>query len=108
MFGLSSQTVAVYRRLLGYLDPAHWRVLIAASAASVVYAGVGVLVPQIMAEITKGFDTPNRTLGEALLVPVIIVVALCVRGTVDFLIVYGMSWVGRAVVRDVRTQLFDH
>ncbi|HEX5049756.1 MAG TPA: lipid A export permease/ATP-binding protein MsbA [Gammaproteobacteria bacterium] len=108
MFGLSSQTVAVYRRLLGYLEPAHWRVLGAASAASVVYAGVGVLVPQIMAEITEGFGTPNRTLAEAIIVPIIIVAALVVRGIVDFLIVYGMSWVGRAVVRDVRSQLFDH
>src|SRR6185436_1850467 len=102
MLGLSSQTIAVYRRLLGYLRPAHWRILIAASAASVVYAGVGVLVPDVMSTITKGFDTPNRTLAETIVVPIIIVVALCVRGIVDFLIVYGMSWVGRAVVRDVR------
>jgi subfamily B ATP-binding cassette protein MsbA len=108
MFGLSSQTVAVYRRLLGYLKPAHWRILIAASAASIVYAGVGVLVPDVMSTITKGFDTPNRTLAETIVVPIVIVVALCVRGIVDFLIVYGMSWVGRAVVRDVRAQLFEH
>ena len=112
MFGVSSERVAIYRRLLGYLQPAQRRVLIAACGASVIYAGVGALVPDLMQSVIERLESLSENPGvswrDALAIPLVIVAALFVRGITDFLIVYGLSWVGRAVVRDVRRDLFAH
>ncbi len=108
MLGLNGELVAVYRRLLGYLSPAHWRVLIAACLASTVYAGLGVLVPEIMENVIEQLETPATSGRSALAIPLLILVALGIRGVTEFLIVYGLSWIGRAVVRDLRRDLFSH
>jgi ATP-binding cassette, subfamily B, bacterial MsbA len=108
MLELKSEVIAVYRRLLGYLKPVQRRILIAACSASVLYAGVGYFVPDIMATVFEQLDTASRTARSALVVPLLIIGALGVRGIADFLIVYGLSWVGRAVVRDLRADLFGH
>ena len=108
MLGLNADALAAYRRLLAYLKPQQRRVLIAACSASVLYAGVAYWVPGIMARVFALFGTAPPTLQNALVVPLLIVVALGIRGITDFLIVYGLSWVGRGVVRDLRSDLFKH
>ena len=108
MAGLSSDVVAVYRRLLGYLKPSHRRILTAACLSSVIYAGVGYFVPDVMRTVVEELESAERTARGALAVPLLIILALVIRGVTDFLIVYGLSWVGRAVIRDLRADLFAH
>ena len=31
-----------------------------------------------------------------------------IRGVMDFLMVYGLAWVGRSVIRDLRGEVFGH
>jgi subfamily B ATP-binding cassette protein MsbA len=41
-------------------------------------------------------------------IPLLIVVLFPLRGGMDFLMVYGLAWVGRSVIRDLRGELFAH
>jgi subfamily B ATP-binding cassette protein MsbA len=108
MVGMKSDGVSVYRRLLRYLKPAHWRLMLAAAAASVAYAGGTFLVPDLMSEVIERLQAPDGTLRSAVEIPLAIIVLLGIRGIVEFMLVYGLNWVGRAVIHDLRTDLFAH
>src|SRR5690606_1553111 len=38
--------------------------------------------------------------------PLLIAIAFPLRGAMDFLTVYGLAWVGRSVIRDLRNEVF--
>ena len=118
MLGMNPEVVLTYRRLLGYVRPGHWRIVLAAGLASGIYAALTVMIPEIMQAITamigdgeggEGdlFERLLEWLGPGWLA-VAIVVIFGLRGLVDFLIVYGLSFAGRSLVRDLRGQLFGH
>ena len=108
MVGMKSDVVAVYRRLLEYLKPAQRRVVLAASIASAAYAAGTFLVPDLMSSVIERLQATGGTVRDAVEVPLAILVLFSVRGIVEFLLVYGLNWVGRAVIRDLRTDLFGH
>jgi ATP-binding cassette, subfamily B, bacterial MsbA len=103
---LDSEAIGVYRRLFGYLRP-HRTVIIAALFASVAYAGANGAVPLLMEAITARLQGEEMN-GGALVIPLLILLVFAVRGTMDFLSVVGLSWVGRSVIRDLRLSLFGH
>jgi ATP-binding cassette, subfamily B, bacterial MsbA len=103
---IDSEAIGVYRRLFGYLRP-HRNVIIAALLASVAYAGANGAVPLLMEAITARLQGEEMT-GGAFVIPLLILLVFAVRGTMDFLSVVGLSWVGRSVIRDLRLQLFSH
>ncbi len=103
---MNSEVVGVYRRLLRYLRP-HKRVIIAALLASVAYAGANGAVPLLMAAITERLQGEDVA-GGAFGIPLLILLVFAVRGSMDFLSVVGLSWVGRSVIRDMRQELFSH
>ena len=103
-----SDSFRVYRRLLGYLRPLQRRILGAAALAAAFYGAVGVLIPDLMMPVIDGLQVPERTLEGALRVPALIVLVIVARGAIDFLMVYGLNWVGRSVIRDLRSDLFAH
>ena len=41
-------------------------------------------------------------------IPLLIAVLFPIRGAMDFLMVYGLAWVGRSVIRDLRGEVFGH
>jgi ATP-binding cassette, subfamily B, bacterial MsbA len=94
-----------YRRLLGYSLP-HWRVMLLASVATAgfaaVDAGFAALVKPLL---DKAFVEQNPTYIRTM--PLLIIGLFLVRGISSFAATYGMSWVARRVVKDVRGQLFD-
>jgi subfamily B ATP-binding cassette protein MsbA len=106
MVGMKSDAVSVYRRLLGYLKPVHWRIVVAAAVASMAYAAGTFLVPDLMTEVIERLEGPDGTVRNAVEIPLAIIVVFGIRGIVEFLLVYGLNWVGRAVIRDLRTDLF--
>lgn len=103
---LNSEVVAVYRRLLRYLYP-HWRIVIAATVATVVHAGANAGIPLLMTDVIDRLQAAQAS-GSAWEIPVLIAAVFAARGTTEFLTVYGLSWAGRSVIRDLRNELFRH
>jgi subfamily B ATP-binding cassette protein MsbA len=97
--------VSVYRRLLGYVRP-HWPLVAAAVVPAAIYAILGTAVPLLMSGVIERLQEEARQ--NAWQIPLLIAVLFPIRGTVDFLIVYGLAWVGRSVIRDLRNQVFAH
>jgi ATP-binding cassette, subfamily B, bacterial MsbA len=94
-----------YRRLLGYSLP-HWRVMLLASIATAGFAAVDASFAALVKPLLdKAFVEQNPTYIR--LMPLAIIGLFLLRGLSSFCATYGMSWVARRVVKDVRGQLFD-
>ena len=112
--GVNPEAWAILKRLLVYVRP-YRHVIVPVSVAIILYALVTGIVPFFVEEVFKQFgvealaDSENAdTLYQALRLPVIIVGAFAARGVLNFLTIYGLAWVGRSAVRDLRTDLFRH
>lgn len=110
------EAAAVYRRLLRYLHP-HRFIIAGATVAAVFYGGGTVLLPLLLGDVVAAFDTEalveqieegGYLVANPWMLPLAIAVVFAVRGVMDFLMVYGLGWVGRSVVRDLRAELFGH
>jgi subfamily B ATP-binding cassette protein MsbA len=95
-----------YRRLLRYVRPYRW-IVVAAVVPAAVYAVVGVAVPLLMGQFIEQLEDAART-DSAWLFPVLIALGFPIRGAMDVLTVYGLAWVGRSVIRDLRSEVFAH
>ena len=99
------QVMLVYRRLLSYVAP-HWKVLPIALVAMIVAAGTNAVVPFLMSQVVEVLESDGRGTGS-LLIPLLLFITFVVRATVDFIAVYGLGWLGRSVVRDLRAEIFE-
>jgi subfamily B ATP-binding cassette protein MsbA len=102
-----SSAAGTYRRLLRYVSP-HWLRVAAAVVPAAIYAVVGLAVPLLMSEVIDQLQDAARDSANAWLIPVAIAVLFPIRGIMDFLTVYGLAWVGRSVIRDLRDEVFAH
>jgi subfamily B ATP-binding cassette protein MsbA len=100
---LNSQVATVYGRLFGYVTP-HWRVILIALVAMLFYSGANFFVPFIMRDVMATLGDIGR--GGGTLVPLWLLLTFAVRGSTDFIAVYGLGWLGRRVIRDLRNELF--
>ncbi len=100
---LNSQVATVYGRLLSYVIP-HWRVVLVALVAMLFYSGANFFVPFIMRDVMATLNDIGR--GGGTLVPLWLLLTFAVRGSTDFVAVYGLGWLGRRVIRDLRKELF--
>jgi len=107
MPGAEPNAVLVYRRLLGYLRP-HWMIVAAAFVPAVIYALLGTVVPLLMSAWIEDLRDIARNAEDAWQIPLLIVVLFPIRSIMDFLLVFGLAWVGRSVIRDLRSQVFGH
>jgi len=110
--GVKTETPAVLKRLLRYVRPYRF-VIIPAALAIIIYALVTGLVPFFVRDIFDKFQEEALASAagasdwvEALRLPLIIVVVFVIRGLMNFLTIYGLSWVGRSAIRDLRAELF--
>ncbi|HEX4895042.1 MAG TPA: lipid A export permease/ATP-binding protein MsbA [Solimonas sp.] len=95
----------IYRRLLGYSLP-HWRVMVLAFLATTAFAAVDASFAALIKPLLdKAFVEQNKDYIRTL--PLIIVGLFLLRGITSFASAYGMAWVARRVVHDVRKVLFD-
>jgi subfamily B ATP-binding cassette protein MsbA len=108
----AAETRAVLKRLLGYVRP-YRHVILPAAAGIVVYALLTGIVPFFMEDVFDQFRGQLLEDGEqsesavgALRVPLLLAGIFALRAAMDFLTIYGLSWVGRSAVRDLRTDLF--
>mgnify|MGYP000026452913 CR=1 FL=1 len=98
--------MAVYRRLLGYALP-HWKVLVLAFIATGVFAAVDASFAALVKPLLdQAFVAQNPTYIRWL--PFAIVGLFLLRGVSSFISAYGMAWVARRVVMEVRGGLYDH
>jgi len=109
---LKSETRDVLTRLLAYVRP-YRRVILPAGIGIVIYALVTGVVPLFMEDVFEQFrdglvqsGDESEGMLEALRVPLLLAVIFALRAAMDFLTIYGLSWVGRSAVRDLRTDLF--
>ena len=103
----NAEAVRVYRRLLGYVRP-YRLVLLAAMIATTAYAGLSGIVPFFFEGITEHLTSAVLAAENPYRIPLAIAVVFALRGAMDFFTVYGLSWVGRSVIRDLRSDLFGH
>jgi subfamily B ATP-binding cassette protein MsbA len=101
---LDSGAVSVYRRLFTYVTP-HWRVIAVAVGAMVFFSAANGYVPFLIEDVIETLGDAGRTGGGY--VPLLILVTAAVRGITDFVSVYGLGWLGRRVIRDLRGELFQ-
>ena len=101
----AADVATAYRRLLGYLRPYRW-VLVPAVLGSAAYAGLTGIVPYFLEGLMEQLQTLVVEARDPYRLPVWIAVVFALRLAADFLVVYGLSWVGRSVVRDLRRDLF--
>ena len=101
---LNSGAASVYRRLFSYVTP-HWKVIATAVVAMVFYSGANAYVPFIIQDVMETLNDAGRSGGGYL--PLIILATTAVRGGTDFLAVYGLGWLGRRVIRDLRSEVFQ-
>jgi subfamily B ATP-binding cassette protein MsbA len=96
-----------YRRLLRYVRP-YWWIVAAAVIPAAIYAVVGVTLPLLLGEFIERLEDAARNAESAWQFPVLIALGFPIRGAMDVLTVYGLAWVGRSVIRDLRSEVFGH
>ena len=94
-----------YRRLLRYVRP-YWWIVAAVVVPAALYAVVGMAVPFLVGDFLNQLQDPAGGAGNPWRSPIYIVVGFPIRGAMDILTVYGLAWVGRSVIRDLRSEVF--
>jgi len=96
--------LATYRRLLGYVRP-YWKIFLLAIAGMVLFSLTEMAFALIVQPIfDDGFvDKDPQVIAR---IPFAIIAIFFVRIVATFLSEYGMAWVARSVIRDMRSLLF--
>jgi ATP-binding cassette, subfamily B, bacterial MsbA len=100
-----ADSIALYRRLLGYVRPYAW-VFACAIVGMVLVAGTEAALPAIMKPILDGTFV-ERDPKWVTLVPVLLIGLFAVRGAATFIGTYCTQYVGSRVVLDLRRAMFD-
>jgi subfamily B ATP-binding cassette protein MsbA len=103
--GQGGEPLAVYRRLWGYTRRYLWMFLLGIVGVSVDASMQAVFIKFMEPLIDRVFVGKDSAFG-LWLAGIIFLVAIT-RMTGNFLGVYGMEWVGRKVIADLRQELFD-
>jgi len=98
--------MAVYRRLLGYTRP-YWPVFLLASLGMVLAAATQVGFMSLVKPLLDGTFI-DRDPAVIRWIPWAIVGLFLMRGISEFISSFGMSWIGRRVIKALRGELFDH
>ncbi|MBH98062.1 MAG: lipid A export permease/ATP-binding protein MsbA [Rhodospirillaceae bacterium] len=101
-----SYLMTVYKRLFRYVIP-HWKIVPAALIGMILVASSNAYIPFLMSQVIGILEEDGRASGS-LLIPLILFITFVVRGFADFMAVYGLNWLGRAVIHDLREDIFQH
>jgi ATP-binding cassette, subfamily B, bacterial MsbA len=97
-------SLAMYRRLLKFVGPYRWNLLVAAGLL-LVSTALGLVWPQIVQRVLDlGLKEPG--LLDSLVV--VLIAVLLVRGAVDGFRQFVMSWTGEKVIFDLRMAIVRH
>jgi len=96
----------LYRRLLTYVKP-YWPAFAAAVLAMVAFAATETGLAALMKPLLDGSFVEHNP-ETIKLVPLWLMGIFIVRGVANFITSYGLGWVARNVIRDLRGELFEH
>ncbi len=99
-------SVALYRRLLGFVKP-HALIFGCAILGMVGVAATEATLPLVMKPILDGTFV-ERDPKWITLIPILLIGLFAVRGVATFLATYCTQYVGSRVVLDLRTRMFDN
>lgn len=94
----------IYRRLLGYVKP-YWKAFIVSVIGMVIVAGTEVGFAAIMKPMLDGTFVEKDPFYLTF-IPIALISIFIVRGLGSFSVSYCMAWVGRHVIKDLRTEMF--
>jgi subfamily B ATP-binding cassette protein MsbA len=97
--------VQVYLRLIAYVKP-HSKIMVGAIVAMILYAAADGLFPLVMREIVSSLQAEGR--DGSLFLPAAILAVFGFRAVFGFVSGYGLGWIGRRVIEQMRAQIFDH
>ena len=95
----------VYRRLLSFSLP-HWKVFIVATLGMLIFSATDAAFAKLIEPMLDGsFVEKDKT--TITWVPLLIIAVFFVRIISGFLSTYGMAWISRNVIRDLRSRMFN-
>jgi ATP-binding cassette, subfamily B, bacterial MsbA len=97
----------VYRRLLGYARP-HLGMYLIGVLGMALYAGSDLITINFIKTYLHDVLTLERNAHVLTLLPLGVIVIFLVRGVGDYLANYFPFWVGRQVIKAIRSDLFAH
>jgi subfamily B ATP-binding cassette protein MsbA len=95
---------SLYKRLLGYATP-YWRVFTLAVIAMIGFAATDTGFAALMKPMLDG-NFIERDPAAIRFVPLALVALFLIRGVTGFVSRYGMSWIARRVIQQLRQDLF--
>lgn len=96
----------IYHRLLRYTIP-YWRIFLVALFGMLLFSVTATAFSKLIQPMIDG-SFIKKDQATVTWVPLAIIFVFAVRTIGTFLSDYGMSWVARSVVRDLRALLFEH
>jgi len=103
---MDNTQTSITRRFLGYVSP-YWLGFLGAVIGMVVVAGTETAFAALMRPMLDG-SFVEKDPDVIRIIPVALLAIFIVRGMGGFASSYGMTWVSRCVVRDMRQQIFTH
>ena len=95
-----------YRRLLTYVVP-HWKMFLLAIIGMVGFSITEVGFPALMKPLVDD-SLIARDPDAITMIPIWLISLFTIRIFVNFIATYCMSYVGRAVIKQLRKEMFDH
>lgn len=94
----------IYQRLLSYVKP-YWLAFAAAILSMAVFAGTEVGLAALMKPLMDG-SFVERDSTTIQLIPLLLIGLFLIRGVANFVTAYGLGWVARNVIKQLRTEMF--
>lgn len=95
----------VYRRLLSYSFP-HWKAFLVASIGMIIFSATDAAFAKLIEPMLDG-SFVNKDQQTIKWVPLLIIAVFFIRIISGFLSTYGMAWISRNVIRDLRSRMFN-
>jgi subfamily B ATP-binding cassette protein MsbA len=93
----------VYRRLLRYVTP-HWRMYVWGLLGMLMYSGSQAYTVSLVKSLAESLSAGSHAVLQWL--PVLIIGLFLLRGAGDYMANYFPGWVGRQVIKSLRSELF--
>ena len=108
--GIVRPTV-IYRRLLSFARP-YWPVFVVGAIGMAFYAATDTGFAWLVKNLLVSIDSPSETPDPEVEIvrrwlPIGILVLFLVRGASEFAAAYSLGWIGRQVIKSLRTLVFD-
>jgi subfamily B ATP-binding cassette protein MsbA len=95
----------VYGRLLNYVKP-YWPAFSAAVLAMAIFAGTETGLAAMMKPLMDG-SFVNKDPETIKFIPLALIGLFLIRGAANFVTSYGLGWVARNVIKQLRTEMFE-